>query len=235
MIDFAAYEDRGRSFTKDRLVRLSDADPRGTLRPDGVVRYLQDVATDDWDDVEIESVETWVVRRTALRVVAGGRWPTLGESVTMTTWCAGTGAAWAERRTNLFVAGQLMLEAVGLWVPVDPSGHPRRLSQLFYDVYGEAAGGRRVRGRVPISPLTSGAQRQPWLIRRSDLDVIGHVNNAALWCALSEMAPGELTSASMTHLGAVEGDDDVTLASDEGRLWLVVNGDVRVSGEFRFE
>ena len=64
MIEFVAFADRGRSFTKQRQVRLSDADPRGTLRPDGVVRYLQDVATDDWSDVAMDAVDTWVVRRT---------------------------------------------------------------------------------------------------------------------------------------------------------------------------
>ena len=235
MIEFVAFADRGRSFTKQRQVRLSDADPGGTLRPDGVVRYLQDVATDDWSDVAIDAVDTWVVRRTALRVAQGGRWPTLGESVALTTWCGGTGAAWAERRTDLYVEGRLMIEAVGLWVPVDPAGHPRRLRPLFYDVYGSATGGRRVGGRVRSSAVTSTAQHRPWSIRRADLDVVGHVNNAALWCALSEVTSCAPRTAAMTHLGAVEGDDEVTLAVDAGQLWLLVDGEVRVSGEFDVE
>ncbi len=213
-------------------MRLSDADSEGTLRPDGVARYLQDVATDDWDDTGVASDDTWVVRRTAWRVAPGGRWPLLGEMLTMTTWCSGTGAAWAERRTDLSHGEETLIEAVALWVPVDLSGRPRRVRVDFFDVYGEAANGRRVPGRVPAPEIADDALRRPWPLRRADLDVVGHVNNAAIWYALSEIASARLTSASITHHGAVEGNDAVTLASGEGHLWLIVDGDVRVSGEF---
>ena len=125
MIEFIAFEARGRSFSAQRRVRLSDADSEGTLRPDGVARYLQDVATDDWDDTGVASDDTWVVRRTAWRVAPGGRWPLLGEMLTMTTWCSGTGAAWAERRTDLSHGEETLIEAVALWVPVDLSGRPQ--------------------------------------------------------------------------------------------------------------
>jgi acyl-ACP thioesterase len=232
VIEFIPFEARGRSFSAQRRVRLSDADSDGTLRPDGVARYLQDVATDDWDDTGVASDDTWLVRRTAWRVAPGGRWPLLGEMLTMTTWCSGTGAAWAERRTNLALGEQTLIEAVALWVPVDLSGRPRRVRADFFDVYGEAANGRRVSGRIPPAAVAESAVLRPWPLRRSDLDVVGHVNNAALWYALSEVASARLTSASITHYGAVEGTDAVTLASDHEHLWLVVEGDVRVSGEF---
>jgi acyl-ACP thioesterase len=45
------------------------------LRPDGAARFLQDVATDDYDELDIDRDLTWVVRRTVLRVTEGGRWP----------------------------------------------------------------------------------------------------------------------------------------------------------------
>jgi acyl-ACP thioesterase len=232
VIEFVPFADRGRSFTSSRLVRLSDADSRGVLRPDGLARYLQDVATDDWASTGIEADDTWVVRRTAVRVIDGGRWPTLGERVTLTTWCGGFGAAWAERRTDLMLDSELMVQAVGLWVPVDPSGRPRRLRPSFFDVYGDATGGRRVPGRVPTPPVALGATRREWPVRRADIDVVGHVNNAALWTALSEVTGTDLVWASVTHHGAVEADDEVTLASDDGHFWLVVDDDVRVSGDF---
>ena len=235
VIEFIAYGGHGRSFTSQRRVRLSDADEHGSLRPDGVARYLQDVATDDWDDTGVASDDTWLVRRTAWRVAASGRQPRLGELVTMTTWCAGTGAAWAERRTNLTVGAQTLLEAAALWVPVDASGHPRRIRPEFYELYGEATNGRRVPGRVVTPDVAEDATRRPWPLRRSDLDVVGHVNNAAVWHALSEVAKGDLTFASITHHGAIEGDDDVTLAHTPTQLWLLVNGELRVSGEFRLD
>lgn len=232
MIEFVALSDQGRRITRERRVRLSDAGVDGLLRPDGLARYLQDIAVDDWDSTGVGAEDTWVVRRTSLRVVDGGHWPLLGDEVSLTTWCGGSGAAWAERRTNISIDARLMIEVVALWVPVDPSGRPRRLRQSFFDVYGEAAAGRKVVGRVPTAALDLLATQRPWPIRRADLDVVGHVNNAAVWSALTELALGTLQRASLTHLGPLESTNTVTLASDANRLWLVVDGVVRVAGDF---
>jgi acyl-ACP thioesterase len=213
-------------------VRVSDAGPEGVLRLDGLARYLQDVATDDWADAGLSPEEIWVVRRTSVRVAAGGRWPALGEDVVLTTWCGGTGPAWAERRSDLEVDGAVMIETVALWVPLDPSGRPLRIGEDFHAVYGEAAAGRRVPGRVPPAPQLTGATALPWPIRRADLDVVGHVNNAAVWAAVTEVAGGPVTSASLTHHGPLEEGHAVTLVSERGRMCLVTDGEVRVSAEF---
>ena len=231
-IQFVALPERGRAFTGERRVRLSDCGPDGALRPDGMARYLQDVASDDADDSGVNLDLTWVVRRTALRVAEGGRWPTLGERVALTTWCGGTGAAWAERRTNLAVDGQVLVEAAAMWVPVDRSGQPQRLRPEFFDVYGEATAGRRVSGRVRLVSPPPDALTRPWPLRKADLDVVDHVNNAALWVALSEVVDGPVESATLIHHGPVEHDETLTLATSLGSMWLLVGDAVRVSGEF---
>jgi acyl-ACP thioesterase len=230
--EFVARPQRGRRFSHTRRVRLGDAGPGGSLRPDGAARFLQDVATDDYDELDIDRDLTWVVRRTVLRVTEGGRWPLYGELVTLTTWCGGTGGAWAERRTDIEVSGRTMIETASLWVPIDATGRIQRLRQSFLDAYGEAVGGRKVSGRVALASVPDDAARRPWLLRRSDLDILGHVNNAALWLAMSEVATGLLASASMVHHGSVEDGDDVTLVTSAGHLWLTVDGSVRVSGRF---
>ena len=235
MIEFVPLATPGRHFTRSRRVRLGDADLDGVLRPDGVARYLQDVAGDDADDTVIISEDVWVVRRTAMRVAAGGAWPRLGDEVTLTTWCAGTGAAWAERRTDLRVGERLMVESVALWVPVDPTGRPVRLRPSFFDVYGEAAAGRHVSGRVTVVAPPASTRSRPWCVRRSDLDVIGHVNNAAVWCALSEVATESLRYASLVHHGPIGAQDEVTMVHEPERIWLLVDGDVRVAGEYHVE
>jgi len=232
VIEFVEPGDRGRRFTAHRKVRLSDAGPDAVLRPDGLARYLQDVAGDDWDDTGVVSDETWVVRRTAVRVAAGGGWPAIGDWVSLTTWCGGSGAAWAERRTNVTVGSRLMLEAVAIWVPIDRTGHPLRLRQNFFDVYAEAAGGRKVSGRIEASSPPADAAVRDWPLRRADFDVVGHVNNAAVWAALSEVADGSVTWAAVNHHSPLEGGERVSLATSAGRLWLLVDGVVRVSGEF---
>lgn len=233
MIEFVHRPTKGRVYSNTRRVRLSDAGPDSILRLDGVARYLQDVASDDWAESGLDPRDTWVVRRTALQVADGGRWPGLGEVVRLTTWCGGAGAAWAERRTDLEVGDRLMVEAAALWVSVDVSGRPSRLSKEFHDVYGGAVAGRRVSGRVPSAPVPADATTQPWPVRRADLDVVGHVNNAALWAALTEIVRGPVASAALTHHGPVDDGQALTLATKPGRLWLIADSEVRVSAEFK--
>ena len=232
MIEFVPRPTQGRRYTHRRRIRLSDAGPDGVLRLDGVARYLQDVATDDWAESGLDPRDTWVVRRTALRVADGGRWPELAEMVVLTTWCGGAGPAWAERRTDLEVDGALMVEAVALWVPLDTSGRPMRLRKEFHTVYGEAVAGRRVPGRVHGAPVPADATTRPWPIRLADLDVVGHVNNAAVWAAVAEVVGGPVTSAALTHHGPVEHGHAVTLATKPGRMWLTADAEVKASAEF---
>jgi acyl-ACP thioesterase len=218
----------GRRFESTRVVRLGDADALATLRLDGAARYLQDIATDDWDDTGIDSSDVWVVRRTAMRLVAGARWPRYQDHVTLRTWCSGAGGAWAERRTDLCVEGHVLVEAVALWVPTDPSGRPVRLRPSFHDVYGESVRGRKVSGRIKEAFVAPGAASVPWQIRYADLDVVGHVNNAAIWQAVSEVALTQFAWVEVTHYGALERRDDVQVLTDGAALWLVVDGAVRV-------
>lgn len=231
MADEFAPLGTGRRFSSRRPVRLSDCGPNGSLRPDGLARYLQDIATDDWDDTGIESSDTWLVRRAAFRVVAGGSWPRLGDEVSLTTWCSGSGAAWAQRRTDVACGGRVAIETVALWVPVNPSGHPVRIGSAFYDAYGEGSR-QRVSGRVERTEPGADAVRRPWPIRRTDLDVVGHVNNAALWSPLVEVAPEPLAYGSVTFHGSVEFGEAVTLVSEGARWWLTVDELVRVAGDF---
>lgn len=231
MLEYLLPPTSGRRFTGGQRVRLGDTDTGGRLRPDAVARYLHDIAADDWDDAGIGSGDLWVVRRTAMRLGAGGRWPKLGEVVTATTWCSGIGAAWAERRTDLAVDGAVLAETESLWVPLDPE-RPRRISAEFREVYGEAAAGRKVSGRVALPDMPADVERRPWPLRRVDLDVAGHVNNVASWTALVEVANGPIASATLTHHGPLAWNDPVTLAAAAGRIWLLNGDQVRVSGEF---
>ncbi len=232
MQEFVPLTDQGRRFREDFLIRLGDVDAGGLLRLDGVARLLQDVATDDWVDTGVASSDTWVVRRTTIRVVDGARWPRYLDRVTLTTWCGGVGAAWAERRTNLECDGQGQLEAAALWVPVDPSGSPVRLRESFFAVYGDAVHARKVSARIDRAEVPDGAQRRAWPLRTADVDVVGHVNNAAVWQALSEVVAPPLRSVSLTHHSSIERTDEVILASAPGLFWLIVDGSVKVSAQY---
>lgn len=217
----------GRQFTIRSQVRLSDALPSGCWRLDGVARALQDTATEDWEDCGIETDALWLTRRTTFRRV--GPWPVVYDRLKLTTFCAGVGAAWAERRTNIYVDERLVIEAASLWVPVDPRGFPVRIPPTFHEIFDEAIQGRRVSGRVPFSTPPHDAIQRPWPLRRADLDVIGHVNNAAVWQAVAEAFDAPADSADVIHRGAVEEGHAVQLATSGADMWLLVDGEVRVS------
>jgi acyl-ACP thioesterase len=229
MIEFVDVPSTGRRFELESRVRLSDITTSGELRLDGVARTLQDIATDDWDASGIDTSVAWVARRTAFRWT-GDYWPRYQDRVRALTWCAGAGPAWAERRTNLYVGETLCFEAASLWVPISAEGAPVRIPADFYDVYGEAMGGRKVSARVRQTAPSADFVGQPFVIRRADLDIMGHVNNAAVWQVVAEYVAPPVRYGELVHHGPVEMDHDVTVVVEEDQVWLLVDGDVRVSG-----
>jgi acyl-ACP thioesterase len=182
--------DRGRVFRAGRRVRLADADPTGRLRLDACARYLQDIGNDDTADCGMDDgTTTWVVRRAVMDVHRSPRWR---EWLDLATWCSGLGGRWAERRLTMVGEKGGRVEVATLWIHVDvASGAPVRLPAAFDDVYAESAGGRRVSSRLWLGDPPVGAAAQPWALRAVDIDLLGHVNNAAYWAAVEEqIEPG---------------------------------------------
>lgn len=232
-VEFPELPARGRRFTARRRVRLSDTTTSGRLRLDAVARYLQDVANDDVDEAGIRGV--WVLRRLTLRVA---RPPRFGDDIELVTFCSGTGSRWAERRTTLTRDGVTAVDSMAIWVPVDGEGRPVRLGDSFFGAYGEAADGRTVSSRLHLPPPSPDATTRPWLLRASDFDVLGHVNNAVSWEAvedeLARRAPDRaVTGAELEHRASVEPGEDVdvvaALEANDLRVWLVSGGGVRTA------
>ncbi len=172
----------------ERRVRLGDVDPTGRMWLDSVAGFVQDAAADHSDHNGFAG-STWVVRRLRLRCV---RLPQHREVVDVSTWCSGVGPRWAERTTTLSVDGHVGVEAVAVWVHLDPStGAPAPLPEVFTAVYGETITSTRVSARLahddPPAPGDPGTVRSMWPVRRSDLDLLGHVNNARYWSAVEEV------------------------------------------------
>lgn len=206
-----------RVFVERRRVQLGDVDDSGRLRLDALSRYLQDVADADAEGAGLLTAGgPWVLRRGHLRVA---RWPDFREQVTLRTWCSGTGACWAERRTSLLgAAGDELADTVTTWVHVDPTtARPRRIPSGMDAVFGGRAVVRRVDARLslPTEPPPDAAT-EPWPLRRADLDVMGHVNNAAALTpvvdVLGEHGPDGAMIVDLEHRAALALSPTPTLA-----------------------
>ncbi len=224
----------GRVFTDRARAGLGDVDPSGRVRLDAIARWLQDAAFADLVDSAVPDDGVWIVRRLRLRVE---RWPRFREAVAVATWCSGAGGLVAERRTTVRGDGGGLVEAVALWVHMDPDGsRPRPMPQRFDAVYGPSAGGRHVRARRRHrAEPPEGAPATPWRFRAADLDLADHVNNAVYWQALEERLAGgavpEPFDAEIEHRAPADVGDARVLA-DGAQLWLVGPGDEGVLATF---
>jgi acyl-ACP thioesterase len=223
----------GRVFEQVFRPGFGDCAPSGRLRLDAVARWLQDVAYADVADAELEDRAVWVVRRTRIRV---RRFPRFGQGYSVATFCSGLGRMWAERRTSIAClgAGDGDVEAVTLWIHLDPSNwRPIPLSEDEAAVYGAAAGERRVTARLR-HPLPSGEeQRAAWSFRATELDIAGHINNAAYWQPLEEELLGhaepERVDAEVEYRGPAQPGAKLLLR-DGARRWITgADGEIHAS------
>jgi acyl-ACP thioesterase len=176
----------GRVFEQEFRPGFADCAPSGRIRLDALARWCQDVAYADVVDADLAERAVWVVRRTRIRV---SRFPRFSEACQVATFCSGLGRMWAERRTTVTRPGEpgSDVEAVTLWVHLDPeSWRPVPLSQEETALYGVSADGRRVTARLRHPQPGPGAERAAWRFRSSELDIVGHINNAAYWQPLEE-------------------------------------------------
>lgn len=224
-----------RRIAAERRVRLGDVTPSGRLRLDAVARYLQDIATDDVDDAGVEG--SWVTRRVVLRVHS---LPRYGAPLQIETFCTGAGPRWAERRTDVRLGDRLAVEARAIWVFLDPQGATAPLPPGFFEHYGAAAG-RRVSGRLRLAMPAEDAPARAWPLRRSDFDLLDHVNNAIALAAMEDelarrparQSDRRLSNVQIEYRAPIDPGDEPQLVSswsdDALDCWLRVDDEVRVS------
>ena len=156
-------------------------------------------------------------------------------------FCTGTGRAWAERRTSIAGTTGAAIEAVSLWIHVDPAtGRPAALGDAFFERSGEAAGERRVSTRLALPAPPPDADIRPWALRTVDLDVFDHVNNASHWPILETVLVrsdvDRIGVAEMEYLVPVDLDTPVdlhTVAADgDAAAWLVAGGRVHTASRW---
>jgi acyl-ACP thioesterase len=219
----------GRTFASSRRIRLSDRGPDGRLRLDAVARYLQDVAGDDVDETGWGAPEhLWVLRSVRIDVVSP---PIEDDRVELTTWCSGTAALAAGRRMSLVGDRGGRVEVDSVWVHLGADARPARIEG--FGLYADAAGDRVVSTRLELDEPDPIGARTAWPLRATDIDLLGHVNNAAYWNAIEQCLlragpdPRRPLRARLDHRHALDLGDDVELveSSADGRLALAFTVD----------
>ena len=124
-----------------------------------------------------------------------------------------------------------------LWVHVDPAtGRPKRLSPSFFDVYGEAAGGRTVHApaRATTRPpegraadaVAAAVQRLRRARPRQQRRVLGHRRRV--------LRPDRARPRStVEYRGGIDRGQRVEVVVDDHELWLLADGAVAASGTDR--
>jgi acyl-ACP thioesterase len=206
---------------------LTDCAPTGRVRLDAIARWLQDVAYADVEDAAVADAAVWVVRRTRIRVE---RFPRFGGRFRLCTFCSGFGRAWAERRTVICADDResASVDAVSLWVHLDPTTRrPFPLTPREVELYGEAAGGRRVTARLRHPGPGSADTARRWTFRATERDLAGHINNSAYWQPVEE----ELLSGDEPEIFDAETEfrnpaqpGDKRVICDGLRRWIVSDG-----------
>jgi acyl-ACP thioesterase len=229
---FVGPPDGGRVFGQTARTGFADCAPSGRIRLDALARWLQDVAYADVEDAGLATMAVWVVRKTRIHV---RRFPRFGETFDLTTFCSGLGRMWGERRTVIRRAGEPSsdVEAVALWVHLDPlSWRPVPFNAEESALYGSAASGRRISARLRHPAPEPGGQTSGWTFRAVDLDIAGHVNNAAYWQPLEEellagpdpeAIDAEIEFRTPAQPGAKR------LLKQGGRRWLMTGDEIHAS------
>jgi len=176
-------EGTGNGFVSGYRVRFDEAGPDGTLRTSGLLRYAQDIAwrhaeargfSREWYD---ERGLAWVVRALDLRVE---RPIEMGGLVRLETAVIGHRRAWARRRGFLLRPGgdgpAATVETD--WLILDARGRPVRIPSEF-DVAFPNPVAEMEPLRVEPPPEPPDSFRHPVTVRPSELDPMGHANNAA--------------------------------------------------------
>lgn len=220
---------RGRVFRQSRRPSLADCAPSGRVRLDALARWTQDIAYADAEDAGLSQRAAWVIRRSRMRV---RRFPRFGEQFELATFCSGLGRMWAERRTSIARAaddaGTDEVELATLWVHLDPrNGHPFPLTAEELAMWGETAGGRHVTARLRHSAPEAVEDSTPWWFRATELDLAGHINNAAYLQPLEEelLRQGDPTSIDLEieyRSPAQPGEQRLLLRG--ARRWIVSAG-----------
>lgn len=210
-------------------VRFDEAGADGYLRGSGFLRYAQDLAWIHSENAGFgrewygERRLTWLVRAIELDVLADVPY---GSELVVSTELTGLRRVWVRRRSEFHAPGSERPAALAItdWVLLNARGAPTRVPAEINAVFVEPLGDFTPL-RLDLPEPAQDASTHRLRVRRSELDPMAHVNNAAYLDYLDEsyLADGRSRPALATprryraeFIASAEPDADLV-----GRGWTV--------------
>lgn len=178
-----------RIFKYAHIVRYDECNCDRILTPTSFLRYMQEIAALDAEDVQFTGDGYWVVRRTIVSFAAPVYIHTRLE---LKTYVMGLSRTSSQRGYEAHIAGQLnddpVIVARTVWVYVDPRGRPMRISERTSQIW-LPDGARPLQPKAPFPALPD---EEPEIVttvvRFSDIDPMRHMNNTSMVEALDNAA-----------------------------------------------
>lgn len=179
-----------RRIERQYRVRFDEAGPDGQLRSSGYLRYAQDLAGIHSERAGFDRAWygerglTWLVRAVELDILTDVPY---GSELTVSTEVIGFRRVWGRRKSEFHPAASERPAAMAIidWVLLNERGAPTRVPAEIVDVFVKPqANFTPLRLELPSTP--GDAVTFPLTVRRSELDPMAHVNNAAYLDYLDE-------------------------------------------------
>lgn len=188
-----------RQFRHTYTVRYDECDSYGSLTPAAFLRYMQDIAGLDAEDIHFANGGFWIVKRTVISFAAS---IPLHSRLEVTTYGMGFTRITAQRGYDARLAsdpsGEPVIKARTLWVYVDRRGRPIRMPENTMSLWLPDGPGVQPDETVfaPVPERLSA--RTMAIVRFSDTDHMQHLNNAAAVELLDNAAWESYTAAGIT-------------------------------------
>ncbi|MFZ5563901.1 MAG: acyl-[acyl-carrier-protein] thioesterase [Thermodesulfobacteriota bacterium] len=172
------------TFQQTRKIDYFQTATDGRIKLDALVRILQNAALDHVHEADrdaqviIAAGYAWILNKVIIDI---SRYPVYGETVTVNTWHRGIRGFKSYREYEILAGGQRVATAASSWLFLDLARRrvvkvPKETDEL-YGVVPALALGRDIETWKPDKNLVP-PESMEIITRRSDYDMLGHVNNA---------------------------------------------------------